>query len=301
MTEMMKLNGKGALGVSVDLGEGDITEGEDGFANISQWSANSKLRWFTTGFLHVLSYLLVFLTAPLSFIFVIRKIPEYERAVVLGSTLDAASLRGPGIIFVLPFLEKIRRVDTRTKVFEIPPQQILSTDSVTLTVDAVIYYRVHDPVRAAIRVQDYNQSVRSLAASTLGSILGTYKLSELLSSREQIAETVLRTFKAACDPWGVTVERVEVKNLCVAREMVKSMAVEAQAQRNANGLMIMQKGEGKCLEKLRAAANEMDACPTSIVLKYLQVLNNISTEKNHTIVLPVPKSIISYLTRPRAQ
>lgn len=264
------------------------------FAAISQWSARSKLRWFTTGALHVLSYLLVFLTAPLSFLFVIRRIPEYERAVVLGSTLDMACVRGPGLVFVLPFLEKIRRIDTRTRVFEIPPQQILSTDSVTLTVDAVIYYRVHDPVRAAVRVQDYNQSVRSLAASTLGSILGTYKLSALLSSRDEIAATVLKTFKLACDPWGITVERVEIKSLCVAREMVKSMAVEAQAYRNANGLLVMMKGEGKCLEKIRAAADEMQSCPTSLVLKYLQVLNNISTEKNHTVVLPIPNVLLNH-------
>lgn len=256
---------------------------------VSNWSEHSRLRWATTLILHVLSYMLVFFTAPLSLFFVLRRIPEYERAVVLGSTLDMASVRGPGLIFVLPFLEKIRRIDTRTRVFEIPPQQILSTDSVTLTVDAVIYYRVFEPVRAACRVRDYNQSVRSLAASTLGSILGTYTLSSLLSEREEIASTVMKTFRAACDPWGVTVERVEVKNLSVAREMVKSMAVEAQAFREANGLLIMQKGEGKCLEKIKAAADEMQTCSASIVLKYLQVLNNISTEKNHTIVLPIPR------------
>ncbi|XP_023327178.1 stomatin-4 isoform X2 [Eurytemora carolleeae] len=294
MVEMVKMNGKMIVGTS----SYQMDEDEEGYAAVSEWSENSKLRWFTTGFLHVLSYLLVFLTAPISFIFVLRKIPEYERAVVLGSTLEMASVRGPGLIFVLPFLEKIRRIDTRTKVFEVPPQQILSTDSVTLTVDAVIYYRVHDPVRAAIRVQDYNQSVRSLAASTLGSILGTYKLSALLSHREEIAKTVLSTFKHACDPWGITVERVEVKNLCVAREMVKSMAVEAQAFRNANGLVIMQKGEGKCLEKIRAAADEMQSCPTSLVLKYLQVLNNISREKNHTIVLPIPSILLNHFSKP---
>jgi len=290
MGEQSKINGKM---VKQQIEEEGVDDEE--FAVISEWSAHSKLRWFTTGFLHVLSYMLVFLTAPLSLMFVMRKIPEYERAVVLGSTLDNASIRGPGMIFVLPFLEKIRRVDTRTKVFEVPPQQILSTDSVTLTVDAVIYYRVHDPVRAATRVLDYNQSVRSLASSTLGSILGTYTLSALLSEREKIAKTVLQTFKRACDPWGITVERVEVKNLCVAREMVKSMAVEAQAFRNANGLMIMQQGEGRCLEKIRAAADEMENCPTSLLLKYLQVLNNISTEKNHTVVLPIPKSILNHL------
>jgi len=259
---------------------------------VSQWSANSRLRWATTLILHILTYALVIITAPLSLFFVLRKIPEYERAVVFGSTLDMAFVRGPGLIFVLPFLEKIRKIDTRTSYYEIPPQQILSTDSVTLTVDAVIFYRVFDPVRAACRVLDYNQSVRSLAASTLGSILGTYTLSALLSEREEIASTVMKTFRKACDPWGVTVERVEVKNLAVAREMVKSMAVEAQAFREANGLLIMQKGEGRCLEKIKQAADEMQSCSASLVLKYMQVLNNISTEKNHTVVLPIPKMLL---------
>ena len=134
------------------------------------------MRWITTIILHSLSYLLVIFTAPISLFFVLRRIKEYERAVVLGTTLSPvrkalkfiqnvllmnifpaqAVVRGPGLIFVLPFLEKIKRVDTRTQVFEVPPQQILSTDSVTLTVDAVIYYRVFDPVRAACKLQDYN-------------------------------------------------------------------------------------------------------------------------------------------------
>jgi len=259
---------------------------------VSQWSANSRLRWIATLSLYILSYTLVILTAPISFFFVLVRIPEYERAVVLGSTIDLARVKGPGLIFVLPFLEKIRRIDTRTRVYEIPPQQILSTDSVTLTVDAVIYYRVFDPVRAACRVLDFNQSVRSLAASTLGSVLGTYTLSQLLAEREEIAKTVMKTFRTACDPWGITVERVEVKNLSVARDMVKSLAVEAQASREANGLLIMQKGEGRSLEKIKAAADEMQECSASIVLKYLQVLKNISNEKNHTVVLPIPNVLL---------
>jgi len=259
---------------------------------VSQWSANSRLRWLATLSLYILSYTLVIITAPISFFFVLVKIPEYERAVVLGSTIDLARVKGPGLIFVLPFLEKIRRIDTRTRVYEIPPQQILSTDSVTLTVDAVIYYKVFDPVRAACRVLDFNQSVRSLAASTLGSVLGTYTLSQLLAEREEIAKTVMKTFRTACDPWGITVERVEVKNLSVARDMVKSLAVEAQASREANGLLIMQKGEGRSLAKIKAAADEMQECSASIVLKYLQVLKNISNEKNHTVVLPIPNILM---------
>jgi len=259
---------------------------------VSEWSSQSRLRWWTTLALHVMSYALVVLTAPFSLFFVLRTIPEYEKAVVLGSTLDMACIRGPGLIFVLPFLEKIRRIDIRTRVFSIPPQNILSTDSVTLTVDAVIYYRVFDPVRAACTLQDYNKSMQGLAGSTLGSILGTYTLSSLLSAREEIAVTVLTAFRVACDPWGITVERVEVKNLSVAKEMVKSMAIEAQAFREANGMLIMQKGEGKSLEKIKSAADEMNTCSTTMVLKYLQVLGNISTEKNHTIVLPIPKILL---------
>ena len=118
-----------------------------------QWSEESNLRKVVTTFLHLLSFAIVVFTAPFSFFFVLKRIPEYERAVVLGTTLSLATIRGPGLIFVLPFLEKIKRVDIRTRVFEIPPQQILSTDSVSLTVDAVIFYRVFEPVRAACLLQ----------------------------------------------------------------------------------------------------------------------------------------------------
>ena len=180
-----------------------------------QWSEESSLRKVVTTFLHLLSFAIVVFTAPFSFFFVLKRIPEYERAVVLGTTLSLATIRGPGLIFVLPFLEHIKRVDIRTRVFEIPPQQILSTDSVSLTVDAVIFYRVFEPVRAACLLQvlvvfggwtilstsgyfwymwllsnpvlnllqDYDVSIRGLASSTLGSILGTYTLSALLCER----------------------------------------------------------------------------------------------------------------------
>ena len=175
-----------------------------------QWSEESSLRKVVTTFLHLLSFAIVVFTAPFSFFFVLKRIPEYERAVVLGTTLSLATIRGPGLIFVLPFLEHIKRVDIRTRVFEIPPQQILSTDSVSLTVDAVIFYRVFEPVRAACllqvlvgfggwtvlstsgyfwymwflnMLQDYDVSIRGLASSTLGSILGTYTLSALLCER----------------------------------------------------------------------------------------------------------------------
>ena len=179
-----------------------------------QWSEESSLRKVVTTFLHLLSFAIVVFTAPFSFFFVLKRIPEYERAVVLGTTLSLATIRGPGLIFVLPFLEHIKRVDIRTRVFEIPPQQILSTDSVSLTVDAVIFYRVFEPVRAACllqvlvvfggwtilstsgyfwymwflnMLQDYDVSIRGLASSTLGSILGTYTLSALLCERYRAA------------------------------------------------------------------------------------------------------------------
>ncbi|XP_023345538.1 erythrocyte band 7 integral membrane protein [Eurytemora carolleeae] len=256
---------------------------------VSQWSSSSRSRLVATFLLHALSYLLVAITVPFSLFFVLKRVREFERAVILGSTLEKACERGPGLIFVLPGLEKCQIVDTRTKVFEVPPQQILSTDSVTLTVDAVIYYRVFDPVRAAISSIDYNQAVRSLASSTMGSILGTYRLSSLLSDREEIAGQILNTFRSACDPWGIAVQRVEIKSLVVAKEMVKSMAIEAQAEREANGLLILQEGEANCLQQIRKAADEMNQAPTSLVLKYLQVLSNVSSQKNSTYIVPLPK------------
>ena len=179
-----------------------------------QWSSRSRARWFITGFLHACSFLLVVFTSPFSLFFALKRCQEYERAVVLGSTLDTvrvahliclsniqsqAKIRGPGLVFILPFLEKAEIIDIRTKVFEVPSQQILTTDSVTLTVDAVVYYRVFDPVKAATGAMDYNevidsqsknyqktnitQAVRGLASSTLGGILGTYQLGNLLSER----------------------------------------------------------------------------------------------------------------------
>ena len=141
-----------------------------------QWSSRSRARWFITGFLHACSFLLVVFTSPFSLFFALKRCQEYERAVVLGSTLDTvrvahliclsniqsqAKIRGPGLVFILPFLEKAEIIDIRTKVFEVPSQQILTTDSVTLTVDAVVYYRVFDPVKAATGAMDYNEVIDS--------------------------------------------------------------------------------------------------------------------------------------------
>ncbi|KAL7054450.1 hypothetical protein AAHC03_026031 [Spirometra sp. Aus1] len=250
-------------------------------------------------FMIVLSYLLLILTLPFSLIFCVKVIAEYERAVIfrLGRILPNGA-RGPGLFFVLPCLDIIRKVDLRTVTFDVPPQEVLTKDSVTVAVDAVVYYRIYNPVVAVTNVEDADRSTRLLAATTLRNVLGTRSLSEILAERESISGSMQSMLDDATDPWGVKVERVEVKDVRLPLQLQRAMAAEAEATREARAKVIAAEGEHKSSTALKEAANVLMESPFALHLRYLQTLNAISAEKNSTIIFPLPLGLLgSILSR----
>eukprot|EP00090_Calanus_glacialis_P045909 TRINITY_DN8776_c1_g1_i2.p1 TRINITY_DN8776_c1_g1~~TRINITY_DN8776_c1_g1_i2.p1 ORF type:complete len:207 (+),score=64.81 TRINITY_DN8776_c1_g1_i2:204-824(+) len=184
----------------------------------------------------------------------------------------------------------------RTKTYEIPPQEILTKDSVTVFVNAIMYYKVRDPECAVTNVDDYSGSARLLAATTLRNVLGTKNLGDILSERESIAHDLHELLLEATEPWGVTVERVEVKDVRVPEQLMRAMAAEAEAARNARAKVIAAEGEHKASRALKHAAEVINGSPAALQLRYLQTLNSISAENNSTIIFPVPIDIISELS-----
>jgi len=242
------------------------------------------------------SIVLVFITIPFSLCFAVKVVQEYERVVIfrLGRLLSGGA-RGPGIFFIVPCVDSYQKVDMRTLTFDVPPQEILTKDSVTVHVDAIMYYKVSNAICAISNVDDYGQSTRLLAATTLRNVLGTKNLGDILSERESIATMMQSTLDEATDPWGVKVERVEVKDVRLPQQLQRAMAAEAEAAREARAKVIAAEGEHKSSRALAHAAEIISQTPAALQLRYLQTLNNISAEKNSTIVFPVPIDIISHM------
>lgn len=244
-------------------------------------------------FITFFSYLFVFLTFPFSIWFCVKVVQEYERAVIFRlGRLTAGGAKGPGLFFIVPCIDTYRCVDLRTGAFDVPPQEILTRDSVTVTVDAVVYYQVKNPLAAVCNNDDFNRSTRLLAATTLRNVLGTKNLSEILSDRESIGQTMHESLSRATDPWGVHVDRVEIKDVCIPKNMQRSMAAEAEATRDARAKVIAAEGEQKSSHALKVAADVIAQSPAALQLRYLQTLNAISAEKNSTIVFPLPIELL---------
>lgn len=240
-----------------------------------------------------MSYVIMFITLPLSIWGCVKVVQEYERAVIFRlGRLRSGGAKGPGLFFVLPCIDTYRCVDLRTGAFDVPPQEILTRDSVTVSVDAVVYYQVSNPLSAICNNDDYNRSTRLLAATTLRNILGTRNLSEILSEREEIGEAMHKNLEIATDPWGVHVDRVEIKDVRLPQQMQRAMAAEAEATRDARAKVIASEGEQKASKALKEAADIIGQSPAALQLRYLQTLNSISAEKNSTIIFPLPMEIV---------
>jgi len=245
-------------------------------------------------FMALVSLLLVIFTLPVSLFFVVKVVQEYERAVIfrLGRLLIGGA-KGPGVFFILPCVDTYEKVDMRTHTYEIPPQEILTKDSVTVFVNGIMYYKVKNAIHAVANVDDFGGSARLLAATTLRNVLGTMTLGEILSHRENIAREMKETLDVATDPWGVTVERVELKDVRVPEQLMRAMAAEAEAAREARAKVIAAEGEHKASRALRQAAEVIVDSPAALQLRYLQTLNSISAENNSTVIFPVPVDIIN--------
>ncbi|XP_040576840.1 band 7 protein AGAP004871 isoform X2 [Lepeophtheirus salmonis] len=247
-----------------------------------------------------ISWLVVIVTLPFSLCVCFKVVQEYERAVIfrLGRLLQGGS-RGPGIFFVLPCIESYQKVDLRTITLGVPPQEVLTKDSVTVSVDAVVYYRVSNATVSVANVENAHHSTRLLAQTTLRNILGTKNLHEILSDRESISASMQAALDEATEPWGIKVERVEIKDVRLPVQLQRAMAAEAEAAREARAKVIAAEGEQKASRALRDASNVMAGSSSALQLRYLQTLNTISAEKNSTIVFPLPIDILRHLLKPK--
>jgi len=250
------------------------------------------------GFIWCISMLLICCTFPFSLCVCMKQVQEYERAVIfrLGRAKKGGA-QGPGLFFIIPCMDNISVVDLRTITFDVPPQEILSKDSVTVAVDAVVYYKIRDPMAAVCNVQDAAKSTRLLASTTLRNILGTKTLAEILSDREVIGESLLTQLDTATDPWGIEVERVEIKDVRLPQQLQRAMAAEAEAARDARAKVIAAEGEQKASRSLKEASDILSDSPAALQLRYLQTLTNISAEKNSTIIFPLPIDMLTQMTQ----
>ncbi|XP_077089043.1 stomatin [Siphateles boraxobius] len=235
------------------------------------------------------SILLTLLTLPLSIWMCIKIVKEYERAIIfrLGRILRGGA-KGPGLFFILPCTDSFINVDMRTITFDIPPQEVLTKDSVTVSVDGVVYYRVQNATLAVANITNADAATRLLAQTTLRNVLGTKNLAEILSDREEIAHSMQSTLDDATDDWGIKVERVEIKDVKLPQQLQRAMAAEAEASREARAKVIAAEGEMNASRALKEASLVIAESPSALQLRYLQTLNTIAAEKNSTIIFPLP-------------
>ena len=223
---------------------------------------------------------------------IIKILPEWERGVILrfGRFVD---VRGPGLILLIPLVEKIIRVDVRTITTDIKPQDVITFDNVSMKVNAVIYFRVVDPEKAITKVEDFFFATNQLAQTTLRSVLGQYQMDDLLANREKINQTLQEILDKATEPWGIKVSVVEVKHIDLPKEMQRAMARQAEAERERRAKVISAEGEFQRAEKLKNASEIISKSPAAIQLAYLQALTEVTGEGTKTLVLPIP---IDFLT-----
>ena len=232
----------------------------------------------------------------------VRVLREYERAVIfrLGRISKAilnpgGAGNGPGLILLIPMVDKMVKVSLRTVAMDVPSQDTITRDNVSLKVNAVIYFRVMDPERAVVAVEDYLFATSQIAQTTLRSVLGQSELDELLSERDKINQKLQRIIDEHTEPWGIKVSAVEVKFIDLPQEMQRAMARQAEAEREKRAKIIHAEGELGASEKLAQAARVIASEPITIQLRYLQTLTEIGTEKNSTIIFPLPIDILSHL------
>ena len=227
----------------------------------------------------------------------IKILNEYERAVVFRLGRLHPTPKGPGIVLVFTFIDKMVRVSLRTIVHDVPPQDVITRDNVSVKVNAVIYYRVVDPRRAVVDVEQYHYATSQLAQTTLRSVLGQVELDDLLSQREKLNHELQTILDKHTDPWGVKVSMVEVKHVDLPTEMQRAIAKQAEAEREKRAKVIHADGELAASRALAEAALVISANPVTLQLRYLQTLTDIATEKNSTIVFPIPIDTLTALLK----
>ena len=238
----------------------------------------------------MLIYILVPVVIILFFSFKILR--EYQRAVVF--TLGRyTSVKGPGPVIIIPFVQQLVSMDLRTKVFDIPPQDVISRDNVSVRVNAVVYFRVINPEKAIIQVENYMEAISQLSQTTLRSVLGEHELDEMLSARNKLNLSIQQILDEQSAAWGIKVATVEIKHIDLNESMVRAIAKQAEAERERRAKIIHADGEKQASQKLLEAAQILAQEPQALQLRYLQTLSNIAEEKNSTIVFPIPIEMFS--------
>jgi regulator of protease activity HflC (stomatin/prohibitin superfamily) len=237
------------------------------------------------GFLFVLLLVIYFLLSA------IRILREYERGVVfrLGRVIP---VKGPGLVIIWPIIDKLVRVSLRIVTMDVPSQDVITKDNISVKVNAVVYFRVMEPIKAITEVEDFYFATSQIAQTTLRSILGQSQLDELLSNREQVNAELQKVIDFQTAPWGIKVTAVEVKNVDLPVEMQRAIAKQAEAERERRAKVIHAEGEFQASQKLADAASIIATAPGALQLRYLQTLSEIATEKNSTIIFPVPIDLI---------
>ena len=223
----------------------------------------------------------------------INVLNEYERAVVFRLGRMLAQPKGPGVVFILWPIDRMVRISLRTVVLDVPPQDVITRDNVSVKVNAVVYFRVIDPNRAVVEVENYHYATSQMAQTTLRSVLGQADLDGLLSEREKLNDELQAIIDRQTDPWGIKVSAVEVKHVDLPQEMQRAMARQAEAEREKRAKVIHAEGEKQAAMALSEAADVMSRNPITLQLRYLQTLTEIAAEKNSTILFPMPMDVIT--------
>jgi regulator of protease activity HflC (stomatin/prohibitin superfamily) len=226
----------------------------------------------------------------------LRMVPEYERAVIfrLGRVIGS---KGPGLFILVPIIDKMIRVDLRTVTLDVPSQDIITKDNVSVSVDAVVYFRVVDPVRAIVEVEDYQYATSQIAQTTLRSVCGSVELDELLSEREKLNLQLQELIDRQTDPWGVKVVAVELKKVDLPEELRRAMARQAEAERERRAKIITAEAEYQAAEKLADAAQILASQPLALQLRYLETIQNVVSKPGNTVLIPLPIEMLSYFAK----
>jgi regulator of protease activity HflC (stomatin/prohibitin superfamily) len=244
-----------------------------------------------------LIYLIITVVVIILLSAAIRIVQEYERGAVfrLGRFVG---LRGPGLVFLIPFIERMWKIDLRVVTMDVPQQECMTVDNVTVTVDAVIYFRVVDAADAILKVADFRKATYLLGQTTLRNVVGQSELDELLAHRDRLNEKIQVTVDEGTNPWGIKVSMVEVKDVELPDTMKRAMAAQAEAERERRAKVVHAEGEYQAAEKITQAAEIISAEPAALQLRYLQALTSIATERTNTILFPLPIDMVTpFLSR----
>ncbi|CAH6809267.1 putative stomatin/prohibitin-family membrane protease subunit aq_911 [Vibrio chagasii] len=246
-------------------------------------------------FIHTIGIVIVLVVLLIASMF--RVLREYERAVVffLGRFYD---VKGPGLIIIIPFIQQMVRVDLRTIVLDVPTQDLITRDNVSVKVNAVVYFRVLDPKMAINNVENYLEATSQLSQTTLRSVLGQHELDELLSEREELNRDLQSILDQHTDNWGIKIANVEIKHVDLDDSMVRALAKQAEAERSRRAKVIHATGELEASTKLREAADVLNKAPNAIQLRYMQTLTEVANERTTTIVFPMPVDLVDKITDP---